>query len=244
MTKLRIGIIEDELLIAEEIYLTLQQIGYSPLRPAYNYNTGLEMIKTQQPDLLLVDISLNDVKDGIELAAEVSDNFNIPFIFLTGNTDAATIERAKAVKPAAYLIKPFVQSDLFSSIEIAFSNFINQQNEKKSTQSIATALSDSLFVRELGIYHKIKLKDIIYVESDNIYLYIHTKEKRHISRMKIEDFLSDYAHGNFFKIHRSFAINLHELESISTAHVIVSGKEVPMNKVFKDDLMKKLQTLK
>jgi len=244
VTKLRIGIIEDELLIAEEIYLTLQQIGYSPLRPAYNYNDGLKLIKTEQPDLLLIDISLNDEKDGIQLAAEVNNNFNIPFIFLTGNTDAETIERAKAVKPAAYLVKPFVQSDLFSAIEIAFSNFISHQSEKVSTQSISQALSDSLFIREASIYHKIKLNEILYVESENVYLNIYTKEKCHVARMKMEDFLSDYAHGSFFRIHRSYAINLHELESISIANVVVAGKEVPMNKVFKDDLMKVLKTLK
>jgi DNA-binding LytR/AlgR family response regulator len=100
------------------------------------------------------------------------------------------------------------------------------------------------FIREAGIYQKIKLQDILYVESDNVYLNIFTKEKCHVSRMKMEDFLSDYAHGNFFRIHRSFAINLHELESISTAHVVVAGKEVPMNKVFKDDLMKEVKMLK
>ncbi len=244
MTKLRIGIIEDELLIAEEIYLTLQQIGYSPLRPAYNFNDGLAMIKSGQPDLLLIDISLNDTKDGIELAAEVNNNFNIPFIFLTGNTDAETIERAKTVKPSAYLIKPFVQSDLFSSIEITFSNFVSQQTGKAPAQSVAKALSDSLFIREAGIYHKIKLRDILYVESENVYLNIYTKEKCHVSRMKIEDFLNDYAHGNFFRIHRSYAINLHELESISIANVVVAGRQVPMNKVLKDDLMKELKTLK
>jgi len=243
MTKLHIGIIEDELLIAEEIYLTLQQIGYSPLRPAYNFNDGLAMIKAEQPDLLLIDISLNDTKDGIQLAAEVNNNFNIPFIFLTGNTDAETIERAKAVKPAAYLIKPFVQSDLFSSIEIAFSNFISQQTEKVPAQSVATALSDSIFIREAGIYHKIKLKDILYVESENVYLNIYTREKCHVSRMKIEDFLSDYAHGNLFRTHRSFAINLQELDTITTTHVVIAGKEVPVSRAYKDALMEKLNTL-
>jgi DNA-binding LytR/AlgR family response regulator len=244
MTKLHIGIIEDELLIAEEIYLTLQQIGYTPLRPAYNFNDGLAMIKSGQPDLLLIDISLNDTKDGIELAAEVNNNFNIPFIFLTGNTDAETIERAKAVKPSAYLVKPFVHSDLFSAIEIAFSNFISHQSEKVSTKSVSQALSDSLFIREAGIYHKIKLSEILYVESDNVHLNIYVKDKRHITRMKMDDFLCDYAHSSFFRIHRSYAINLQKLESISVANVIIAGKEVPMSKVFKDDLMKVLKTLK
>ncbi len=240
MTQLTIGIVEDEVLIAEGINFALQQIGYATLRPAYNYAQALQLLATAKPDLLIIDVSLNDTKDGIHLAAEINQKHHVPFIFLTGNTDPETIERAKAVKPLAYLVKPFEPNDLFTSIEIAFNNY----NAGKQAQTAAAALPDAIFIKASGLFHKVNLSEILHVSSDNIYLNIHTKAHCYVARMKLEEFLAEYAHANFFRIHRSHAINLKHLETIAPSSVMVGGTEVPMNKTYKEDLMLALQTLK
>jgi DNA-binding response OmpR family regulator len=72
--------------------------------------------------MLLLDINLNDTKDGIDLAEKINELFQLPFIFLTANSDSATIERAKKVKPNAYLVKPFNKDELYAAIEIVFNN--------------------------------------------------------------------------------------------------------------------------
>src|ERR1700733_4741535 len=123
-TALKIGIVEDEMLIAERIKTILDSLGYEVAGPCGTYTDALQMLGNEKPDLVLLDIRLSGAKDGIDVATEIREKFDIPFIFLTANSDAATLERAKKVNPPAYLVKPFTKDDLFTSIEIAFHNYL------------------------------------------------------------------------------------------------------------------------
>ena len=95
MSKTKIGIVEDEVIIADNLSQILEKLGYEVIEPASTYDEGLSMLQNDQPDIVLLDVHLNNKKDGIDLAWKVKDEFDIPFIFLTANADAATVERAK-----------------------------------------------------------------------------------------------------------------------------------------------------
>jgi DNA-binding response OmpR family regulator len=116
---IKIGIVEDELLIAEKVKIILTDIGYKVCEPVSNYDAALEMIKAEKPDFLLLDVNLGKEKDGIDIARVINEQFFLPFIFLTANSDKLTIDRAKEVRPYAYLVKPFTKEELFAAIEIA-----------------------------------------------------------------------------------------------------------------------------
>src|ERR1700748_3650093 len=130
MDKIKIGIVEDEVIIAEGINSTLKQLGYAVAEPACNYTEALTMMAEEKPDLMLLDITLNGSKDGIDLAWKIKELYNIPFIFLTANADAATVKRAKETEPPAYLVKPFNKDELYASIEICLHNFSQQQSRQ------------------------------------------------------------------------------------------------------------------
>lgn len=241
MAPLKIGIIEDDLLIAESIFITLQQLGYSPLRPVRTYTDALNMIRTNSPDLLLLDIIIDSAQDGIELAATVNREFGIPFIFLTANSDASTVNRAKEVSPFAYLVKPFTENDLYSSIEIAVSNFNNQKKVHPETPS---KLNDTLFVKEGEVYRKIAADDILYIESDNVYLHIHTATKSYLVREKLDDFITKLSSKDFVRVHRSYAINFNQLDAIHDLTVIVKGKEIPVSRNYRSELLQRTMLFK
>src|SRR5664279_6566958 len=130
MSVLKIGIVEDELVIARTIVSTLDELGYSHGGPAINYTEAMEMLVNDKPDLLLLDIQLSGRKDGIDVAQKINELYQLPFIFLTANSDAETIDRAKKVKPHAYIVKPFTKEELFAAIEIAFSNFTGRSHAR------------------------------------------------------------------------------------------------------------------
>lgn len=241
MAPLKIGIIEDDLLIAESIFITLQQLGYSPLRPVRTYTDALNMIRTETPDLLLLDIIIDSTQDGIDLAATVNREFGIPFIFLTANSDTGTVNRAKEVKPYAYLVKPFTENDLYSSIEIAVSNF---NNLKKVPQEPLPKLSHTLFVKEGEVYRKIAIADILYIESDNVYLHIHTTTKGYLVREKLDDFITKLSSKDFVRVHRSYAINFNQLDAIHDLTVIVKGKEIPLGRNYRNELLNRTTLFK
>ena len=240
MTSLKVGIVEDDLLIAESIFITLQQLGYNPIRPVRSYFEAVLMVRTEAPDFLLIDIRLDGTEDGIDLAHLVNKEFQIPFIFLTANSDNATVTRAKEVNPGAFLVKPFNESDLFSSIEIAFNNF----NLTRKAKPEVKKMKDFVFIKERDIFHKINLDDIQFVESDNVYLNIITAERTYVIRNKLENFISAYAHQNFIRVHRRYAINVRHLESIKFMSVIIAAKEIPINKNYKQELLAMVNALK
>ena len=115
----RILIVEDEMVISLEIAATLKRLGYEVVGQAITGLDALRLVEEHDPDLILMDIRLKGEMDGIEAACQVTDRFDLPVIFLTAHSDEATLERAIAVSPSGYLIKPFKDRELYSSIELA-----------------------------------------------------------------------------------------------------------------------------
>jgi DNA-binding NarL/FixJ family response regulator len=134
MKKIKVGIVEDEMIIAETISLALKKLGYLPTKPAYSYESAISMLEEEEPEIVLLDINLNDELDGVDLAHYINANYSIPIIFLTANSDRNTIERSKQTRPNAFLVKPFSNEDLFSSIEIALFNHEMSTEDAKKTK--------------------------------------------------------------------------------------------------------------
>src|SRR5436190_22963351 len=106
------------------------------------------MLDYGKPELVLLDIHLFGKKDGIEVAHKINELYQIPFIFLTANSDAETIDRAKKVKPNAYIVKPFTKEELFAAIEIAFSNFTGHRSDAKPEHATSYHSKEYMFVRD------------------------------------------------------------------------------------------------
>jgi two-component system, response regulator PdtaR len=103
---IRILLVEDEVLPAMHIEIQLKGIGY----PVFNHvTTGEDAIiiaKQDSPDIILMDIRLAGEIDGIDAAAAIKAESDIPVIFITGYDDKDIRERAEKTKPIGYLIKP------------------------------------------------------------------------------------------------------------------------------------------
>lgn len=237
MEKIKIGIVEDELMIAENIIMTLEDLGYETTEPATNYTAALEMIEEEQPDLLLLDIVLSGHKDGIDLAHAVKERYNIPFIFLTSNADQATIDRAKALNPPSYLVKPFNRNDLFVAIELAAHAHRNRADEPENKKE-APRLKDTLFVKHNSLFFKVKFADICYLNSDHVHVDIHTIGNKYTDRKSLSEYEEILPKNQFIRIHRSYLINIEFIEAIGPVTVIVKGQELPVARKYKDDLMK------
>lgn len=242
MKQLKIGIVEDDLLIAESIAVALRKSGYRPVKAARSYADALKMIAAESPDLLIIDITLEGELDGIDLALKVNKDFGLPFIFLTAYSDPATVSRAKKANPYAYLVKPFNEHDLFSSIEIAFNNY-NREIKSMRQQPNAGYLKNVIFIKDGELFHKVDVNDIIYVESENVYLNIYTTQKHFVVRTKLEDFVNECSNGNFFRVHRSYAVNLKHLQAINSLSIKIADKEIPLHKHYKQELLHAIKSI-
>jgi diguanylate cyclase (GGDEF)-like protein len=115
----RILVIEDERIIARDICATLEEMGYAVCGTGRSSTEALDQAAAQQPDLVLMDIRIEGTLDGVEVATELKRRHNVPVVFLTGNTDEGTLQRAIRAEPDGYLAKPFTRATLRSAIEVA-----------------------------------------------------------------------------------------------------------------------------
>ncbi len=240
MAKIKVGIIEDELVVAQSIINALEELGYETTEAAINYTEALEMIASEQPDILLVDIQLRGSKDGIELAWKVKEQLDIPFIFLTANADTATVERAKKLHPPAYLVKPFNKNDLYTAIEICMNNWSAMKSGKPSAEADSYMARDHIFIRQGKNFLKIKIDDILYLESDHIYINVHTLNNKLLVRSSMEEYIQTLGINRFPRIHRKYAVNISHVGAVNTENVTVNGVELPLSRTHHEEFFRLL----
>jgi len=115
--KNKILIVEDELILAQDVKRKLEGFGYDVVGIAFSGYDALLLVQDLKPDLMLVDITLQGHMDGIEVAKRIKDEHHIPIVFVTGNTDTNTRERALGIDPEGYLGKPVDVEVLRETIE-------------------------------------------------------------------------------------------------------------------------------
>ena len=158
MNEIRVLIVEDEPLIAEDIAATLRHADFAVSGIAYSKQEALDKISSQVPDLALLDINLSGGMEGIEIAEEINRKYILPFVFLTSYADKQTLEKAKQTEPAGYIVKPFSEASLYSTIEIALYNYAQKMKAgypEPQLEKINRHLSSPISEREFEVLQMI-----------------------------------------------------------------------------------------
>ena len=116
--KIKIMIVEDELIVAKNIENHLRKIGYEVIAIVDSGEEAIARAAETRLDLVLMDIKLAGKIDGVEAARQIHDRFQIPVVYLTAYADDETLQRAKVTEPFGYIIKPFEPKKLHAAIEI------------------------------------------------------------------------------------------------------------------------------
>ena len=244
MEKIKVGVVEDEIIIANNILSSLKQLGYDTIGPALSFTQAVELFEETPPDIILLDIILAGNKDGIDLAWKIKQDFQIPFIFLTSHADKSTIERAKQVDPPSYLVKPFNKDELYCAIEIALFNFsknkrIDDLPSDYNKEESNFIMKDSLFVKHKGKFQKVPYSEILFLKNDNIYIEITTVKDTFLVRSNMNEYLQKFP-SNFIRVHRSYAVNCDYLEAISNDEITIGEHNIPLSRNYKDELLAKI----
>ncbi len=136
----RILVVKDEVIVAKDIENRLKKFGHSVCASVATGEEAIKKVKEFFPDLVLMDIRLKGKMDGVETAQIIYKNFDIPVIYLTANADESTLERAKETEPFGYIIKPFKEKELKTTIEIALNKYQMEKKLKQSEQWLTTVL--------------------------------------------------------------------------------------------------------
>lgn len=118
MTEQKILIVEDESIVAKDLEMTLNHLGYDVIGNCDNGDEAYKIALEKKPDLLLMDIFIKGKTDGIETASRIKKELSVPVVYLTAFSDESTLNRAKETKPHGYLTKPFDEKDLYITVEM------------------------------------------------------------------------------------------------------------------------------
>ena len=238
MSKVKVLIVEDEAIIADDIFDTLEELGYNVLEPANTFSEAIEKIEVEKPDIAILDIQLSGKKNGIDLATRINDLYQFPFIFLTSNTDKITLEEAKSVEPLAYLVKPFSKEELYTSIEVALFNYSKRM--EKSFNESSLIIRDALFIKSNKAFVRLNFNEIIYLKSDHVYIEIKMLSgEKHMVRGSLNEYMGKLS-DSFYRTHRSYIVNLQHLTQLNQNTVELGEEQIPVGKNQREDLMNSL----
>jgi DNA-binding LytR/AlgR family response regulator len=239
---LKVLIVEDEMLIAANIAMQLEAIGYEIVGIFPKGLEAINALKVNKPDLVLMDINLKGDMDGIETATIMQLDGPMPIIYLTANTDDSHFNRAKATNPYAFISKPFKKMDLKHAVELASERILTEYNEPKTEQQ-KLVLEGCIFVKQNELMCKILIADILYLEADRNYCQVYTQEKKYLLVNTLKN-MEDKLPTDFFqRIHRSYIVNLNHVNEFNHNHLTVGDKILPMSKDLRAELLGRLRTV-
>jgi two-component system, cell cycle sensor histidine kinase and response regulator CckA len=140
MDRRKILIVEDEAIVAADLSSKLRQLGYETVGITASGEKAIELASRLSPDLVLMDIQLEGVIDGIEAAEAIHNEMDLPIVYLTAFSDTLTLDRAKLTGPFGYLLKPFEERDLATQIEMALYRHYTDRKIRLQSEQLRVTL--------------------------------------------------------------------------------------------------------
>jgi len=236
---MKVLIVEDEELYGDQLEMLIEKLEYELLGIVDNSVEALQIIEKTPPDLILMDIYIKGQYDGIELAARIHQDFDIPIIFITSLQDDLTFQRAARTNPIHFITKPFSDLQLQRSIELSIRNLAKQEEENWETDLV---FKNHLFIKVRHKLEKIAIEDILFVEADGRYCQICTEEKKYLVRLSLQELTGMLPAASFIQVHRSYLVNASKILNIDLQDSLVQIKQhqVPLSKRHRELLLKKL----
>ena len=221
MKNIKILIVEDELIIAENLRYILNQYDYDFVDVAMDAPEAKQFFKKNNYDLVLMDINLGSQStiDGIDLIKWLTQKYTFSFIYVTANADNKTIHKAKETEPAGYIVKPFINTSIYANVELAL-------NKLKKEEFFTFA--------NKGMQQQILLSDIAYIQADGSYININTSTKeQHFIRKSLSDINNLYP-TTFIRIHKSILINKNYIQAYTSQSVKINDKKLSLGRTYKN----------
>lgn len=241
--KIRILVVEDDMIIASNISLQLTKLGYEVTGIVTRGEEAVVHALENTPDILLMDVNLRGALDGIATAAAIQKNNDVPIIYLTANTDEGTFGRAKTTRPYAFISKPLNAVQLQRTIALVVEQLKEKEGALEKCTEPIEVLEDRIFVRHNGKMTRLLLNDILYIEADRNYCNIITTANHYVLTVTLKTIEEKLDRGQFLRVHRSYMVNISKLDAVGESHLEINRKVIPFGKSYRELLLRRLQTI-
>lgn len=230
MAKLKILIVEDEFIVANDIEETLISLNYEVQSSVATAKAAIEEVERCLPDIILMDIILKGNMTGIEAANIIRQKHDVPIIYLTANADLATIEKAKVSLPYGYIIKPFTEKDLQTNIEIARFKFESDLKSKIESDQFNRFFKldeqndEHLIVESVKGLEKISPAEVYYIERSEGNSTIHFLDEEMLLKKPIDELEDRFLNFNFVRVNPDFLVNMEKVFLKKLPEIIIADK--------------------
>ncbi|WP_215223113.1 LytR/AlgR family response regulator transcription factor [Echinicola shivajiensis] len=240
--KKQILIVEDNFELADNTKDLLESEGYEVCEILDSENRIEDVLYENSPTAILLDIHLNGERNGIDIAHNIREKFNIPVIFFTSASDKETIEKVKAVSPEGYILKPFTKDTLVTSLELAISNFETKSNNKVSELIFQDRIiKGSIFIRDKGYLKKVNIQEIDWIKADGSYTHICTEDQTiYTLRNLIKEVINKLPSVLFCKVNKAYIVNLDKIEALNSKEIIIKGQNIPVGRNYYQNILSRL----
>ncbi len=247
MSKINVLVVEDESIVSKDIRNTLKKLGYNVVGAASTGEKAIELAMEHHPDIVLMDIMLKGELTGIDAAEEIRAHLDIPVVYLTAYADESTLAKAKVTEPYGYIIKPFKEIDIHTSIEMAIYKHRKVSEVRKERDFLYKVVDSKdgkefIFVKSNSRLVKLKTSDIYFVEALKDYVVINVLNTRYTIHSTMKDIEKKLPADDFIRVHRSFIVRLDKIAAIEQPNLILENdkKVIPIGGSYKDDLSKRI----
>ncbi|MDA7502249.1 LytTR family transcriptional regulator DNA-binding domain-containing protein [Chitinophagales bacterium] len=240
MKRIKVLIVEDEVIVAKDIAYYLTKMGCDVFGILMHGEEVMPFLKKDQADIILMDITLKGKLDGVQTAHLVKQQYDIPIVFLTANTDDTSFELAKATKPFAFVEKPFSPKQLVRTIGLLIEQIASTSKEATNEETDSFVLSDRIFVRANGKMVKVFLSDILFIEAAGSYSKMVTDDREYVIAVNLQNLGGKIANDSLVRVHRSYIINIKRIDSMEENEVLIQTKTIPVSRSHRSEFLKKL----
>lgn len=252
MAKINVLVVEDESIVSKDIQHSLKKLGYNVVGSSATAEKAIELAISERPDIILMDIMLKGEMNGIEAADEIRKTCAIPIIFLTAYADESTLSKAKITEPFGYILKPFKEIDLHTTIEMAIYKHGREQEIVKQRDLLFSLVENKdsgqkgyIFVKSNSKLIKLKSEDVYYIEALKDYVVIHTLDMRYTIHSTMKEIDTKMGQEDFVRIHRSFIVQLDKIATIEYPNLTLEkiDKLFPIGGSYRDELNNKIKMI-
>lgn len=253
MAELKVFVVEDESIVSKDIQQSLKKLGYNVVGSATSGEKALLGISDTDPDIILMDIMIKGDMNGIETAELVKEKFQTPVIFLTAYADEATLAKAKVSQPYGYILKPFKEVDLRTTIEMAIYKHNKESEVIKERDFLYELVKNKdeksdrnfIFVKSNSKLVRIETAEIFYIEALKDYVVINTDTSRYTIHSTMKDIEQKMGDKEFIRVHRSYIVRLDKIKMIEFPNLVLDTieKTIPVGGSYKEGLTKKIHQI-
>lgn len=237
--KVKVLVVEDEVIVAEELVQLLQIEGYEVIGRATDAAQALQLCRQNPPDIALLDINIDGDRNGITLANELTKLQEMAIIFLTAYDDKKYIKQAAELNAHSFIIKPFQSKSLLASVRMAAESLAmdNHASEEK------VLLGDRIFIKTGDRFHKVMIDDVTYGEAVGSYTKLRINGEYTTIAINLKKFMDRITSPLFVRVHRSYVINISKVDSINGNTIYMGKHQIPMSSSYREQLLNKIKLL-